>query len=375
MTARLTLTATAVMLCVVIGGTSGCLHGESENWRTATANEINDAFATIQAESSRWQQALADLQGRIPEEAQEWVRIELTNLATRSLQAATEQFRCQVDFLGSRVSAGLIRLRALVLREEVPSRPSVFCDVTPASVDMSVEPERRSKLDLSGYDFDQIPPLEVWLVRSADTLNVSQHLSRQTHYHMTLNLAGNGVPLDRSSQRLVFRQGDRDISFVPILQPKPRPCAVQPYAVPPSSRTYMPPHTGRGDKEFFGQVDITVRVGLEPHPSHLDVRLEMHAEQRTDDHSTASGGETYRLYTAPEGLTISQVTTSPLSDELSYYDTDWEDDSFDRGPGGPVHRFVIRGDHSGPDAGEWAQVTAKLNPITLVLTKTKDCEA
>jgi hypothetical protein len=72
------------------------------------------------------------------------------------------------------------------------------------AVDRSLIPTRLNRLEFYGYYFDTTQ-IQVLLDNSGGTVDESGKLARPTHYHLTLNLGGNGVQIGPTSQRLRLR--------------------------------------------------------------------------------------------------------------------------------------------------------------------------
>jgi hypothetical protein len=362
--------ALMVLAVIVLLLASGCGGGGSAQDETLSA--IDESIAMLNTNPSNWRDALDHAIAKLPVNADSTIRNELTNLSNRTVAAATEEFRCQTDFLGARAKEGLIRARAHASGQVYPKPEPVLCDITPALIDMNSPPEQRNQVALSGYDFDAAD-LQLFLVSPVRSIEVSDHLSRQTHYHATANLGASGVPISPEATKLSLASNGWEIGSVPIIQRTPPRCESESIGTDPVARTYLPPHVPPGDREFFGNVDITIKVYLLSTATHIDATIEMNAVEPAGDHTTARGtSEPFRVYTAPAGKVISAVLV-PLRDELAYHDSTWEDDTF-QGAGGAVRTYVARGDHYGEDAGTWTQVTVYFNAFNVQLTQTQDCQ-
>ncbi|MBO3087118.1 hypothetical protein J4038_02310 [Cellulomonas sp. zg-ZUI40] len=369
------------MLLGVALASSGCgITTTASNAATQLTAAINDAAIRLQAQTANVTTVLdkleADIAG-IDGELASVIRNELTDLTTRAVAAVGEEFRCNVDFVGQRVSDGLQELLDRVQGRETPLRPT-FCDVTPKSIDLTLEPERRNTVSISGFNFDtESPKVRVFQMIEGNALEVTQHMSRQTHYHMMLDLGGSspaeGIQVNEKTTSIIVRWGDNEITQIPVIQRPPLPsCVRSEFTHAPGTFTYMPPFTGRGDREFFGKVDVTVQVSLEVYQDHVDTRVRMHAEQYDDDHSTASGEVVYPVWTAPTGQRILGVKGPLVDTEVKYRDNDWEDDTF--GATGIVASYVIRAEGPREDAGTWAQVSATYNPLRIEMISTENCQ-
>jgi len=137
---------------------------------------------------------------------------------------------------------------------------------------------------------------------------------------------------------------------------------------------YYPPHT-RGDRELDGDTRIKVIAGLNfPDNNNRRVRfvIQMTAEEIGGDHSTAHGSEAFDLYVAPPGYKMETVRGAH-SDEIEYVDRTHYGDTFERGSGGPVKKFVVYGDRDGNDIGEYTSVKVEINPLEVRLVQVGQC--
>ena len=334
---------------------------------------IDQAIADLEADSSAWRSVLNRALDELPDEAQETIRRDLQNLLDRTIDAAGAQFRCNVDFLGDRALEGLYQIRADILGEDFQRTPAV-CGFTPKEIDLDWPSEKRKSIHVSGYNFDTDPPLSVTARTVGGKLvDLSDKLKRQTHYWQVLNLSAHeGFELDPDTTVIDFVWKDETWS-VPVLAATPRECAEDTVTIPTRDLYNLPPHTGQGDKEFFGNVDITVRTRLlkEDTGSHIDVELYMYATQPADDHTTAEGTVRDRYYTALPGQKILYIV-GPVEDEIFFHDGDWEEDVIERA-GSFVNQYVIHGDSWRDDAGIMTDVTAYFNPVQVRVIETGDC--
>lgn len=359
---------------------TGCSIGEKIDKVTDTVTDVtgdtiaalDNAIDTLDRNSASWQAVLQDTTSKLTKDAQSTVRNEVSDLLNRSVAATGGELRCNMDFVGARVRQALARIRARLLHQEVPPVEPALCQVVPAAVDMTLDPGRRTKLEFFGYDFDTTP-IKVTLHEGSNKRNVTSELDRLTHYHMTLNLGGNGVPLSKSSDRLTLEWQNRTISSIAVIQPTTPVCREKDHTEPP--RTYLsftPPHT-RGDKDFFGHgPEVWANARWINEGTHVNFRLWMKAQETKKDWSTAEGERVIQYYTAPPGWRIDRIV-SGMESTAHYIDTDHSDDRLGGGPNGPVKEFVFRGDRRGDEAGSHTGVDVTFNPLVLKLVEVANC--
>lgn len=373
---RTSLAVTAVMVATV---SAGCGNDpfQVEEPTTTAVGALDDAIATLDANSALWRTALQDAQEKLSGDAASLVREELTNLTNRAIAASGQEVRCNVDFIGARVRQGLIRLRERILGRAPPEFQPAFCQVIPDRVDLNLPPERRNSLVVAGYDFDTSPRVQLFHETADGLVDVSDRLDFTTPYTMTVNLAADGgVPLTPRSRRLVFRWNGQDIGSVGVLAPEQPKCAPkQEVLALPRTFSYHPPWTGQGDKEVFGKVDLWARATLLVEQRRVLLKVEMTAEQYDDDHSRAAGETTVTFFDAvPPGYEIDHVKLNSLSAEGRYRDHTWEAES--TGGDGFVSRWTWYGDTWKEDLGDpqgYSGVDVHTAPVTVVLRAAPDC--
>ena len=357
-------------LVMILQLLSGCVD-QLKPTLDRTTSAFDDAIRRIEQQSSSWQSVLRELEGKLTAAAQSTLRSEVQNTLLRAESAAGTKVRCIVDFMGDRVLEDLRQIReqikaALTGGRVQLQRQMKLCQVVPVAVDMSLEPGRRNLITFDGYNFDTLSGVKVTLNERQGggilAIDVTQYLTRQTHYHMILNLGENGVRLTANSQTIVltFPGGD---STIPVIQPSLPKCQTREDSVDIGNRTYRPPwDPTTGDREFFGKVDINVNVSVAMENNRLIGRIYMKAEQYDDDHTRAEGTDEFdAAYVVPQGWRFASITT-PAVDTFSYRDKTWEDDIFDRG-NGLVRQYVFVGDTATDEAGTKTQVTVDFNPV------------
>ena len=176
--------------------------------------------------------------------------------------------------------------------------------------------------------------------------NITNYLSKPSHYLMTLNVAASNFPFSYRSEEVIIDSLNEELSSLAVIQ------NYQTKIVTPGTRIFIPPHTN-GDKEYSGngpKVTCWVRLSLINNNTQVQSKIYMHARETKSDWTTASGTDSHIIYTAPTGKRISRIVTSPY-DSITYTDTNHGVDTFPRGNGGPVRQFEFIGDTSGDDAG------------------------
>lgn len=368
----------APLLIALLGGCDiadqiGKTTDKVEDITGSTVAALNNAIDALETNSASWQSVLQQTTSQLTKDAQSTVRNEISDLLNRSVAATGTELRCNTDFIGTRVRQALVRIRARLLHETVPPAEPALCHVVPPAVDMALDPARRNKLEFFGYDFDTTP-IKVNLVDQTRTVDVSGSLDRPTHYHMTLNLGANGVPLSSASNRMVLEWQSKQISSIAVIQPATPVCREKTETYTRSTYlSYTPPHTN-GDTEYSGNgPEVWANARWLNDGSRVSMRLWMKAKETKSDWTTAEGVRTEPYYTAPSGWRIESVTGGDVVSSAHYVDTDHNDDRQGGGPSGPIKEFVFRGDRDGKDAGSYTGVDVSFNPLTVKLVEVANC--
>ncbi len=349
------------------------LNDTAQNATQSAENVLRDALDALDRNSSNWQQVIRDAQSKLTEDAQSTIRNELNDILQRGIAAVGGEFRCNTDFVANRVRGAVQRLLAKITAQPIPPLEPGLCNVVPLAIDRSLVPQRLNNIAFYGYDFDRTD-IRARLINSNGQRDVSASLSKPTHYHMVLNLGGNGVPLTDKSQKVKIFYANTLLSELPVIQPATPVCKTKVITVPGSTITYMPPHT-RGDREFDGhgpKVSSSIRLEKKTDGSAVTVRLSMRAVETKSDWSTAEGSKVLTFYTAPSGWKVDSIE-GETQFVHSYIDGDHTDDVFNFGAGSLVNRITYRGDHKGKDAGVYTQMEAHFNPVRLQLVETANC--
>ncbi|WP_394758774.1 hypothetical protein [Flavobacterium sp.] len=338
-----------------------------------TENLIDDAIAEISTQSSSWQTTLQKLENKLVDDAQSTIKTEVQQLANRTIAASGIELRCNSDFLGTRVIQGLQRIKAELLNQSIPERKPVFCQVIPSEIRMSLAPDRRDKIDITGYDFDNQPNLKLFLYSNGQKTALTQYINRLTHYQIVLNLGNNGVTLNQNSDRITLEYNNQELSSIAVIQPQIPNCEIEDYSIPTSTLTFIPPHI-QGDTDFFGhgpRIDSDVNAFIENNT--IKVRVYMKAQETAWDNTKAEGFNVFTLYTAPSNRKIISIVSDDSSSQ-SYTDGNLEADYFQQGSGELVKRFVFTGDTAwGGESGTKTKVDVELNRLTIRLKQVGNC--
>lgn len=365
---------TFVLLFFILGcGLKRTIQDTAQDLTNNTAAMLDDAIDEISHESESWQSTLQELTEKLTDEAQSTIRNEVQNLANRTIAAAGSELRCNVDFLGARVVQALQRIKAELLKKPIPERSPAICQVIPSSIDMNLMPNRRNKVDISGYDFDN-QPLKLYLINNVnEKIDLTYAINRVSHYHLVLNLGSNGALLNEASSRLVLEYKDKEMSSIAVTQPVIPDCKEEEKSFSPDVITFIPEHT-QGDREYNGNgPNVNARVSIYIDNNTVKAKVYMRAKESKSDWSTAEGSAVLNIYTAPSNRRIVSIV-SDKETSINYIDSGHSEDFFEKGSGELIKRFAFVGDTDGDDAGTRTRVKVTFNRVVVKLKEIGNCK-
>jgi hypothetical protein len=228
-----TLSSLFAALCLA-GILSSCFKFEkeidkvNETAKQAVAT-LDKAINGLQSESVNWRQVLEETRDELVDETQSTIKNEVNNLIGNGIAAAGGEIRCNSDFIRNRMRQELIHVRNGVAQKVgVPLLPENIlepgvCQVTPTSIDLSLEPVRRNEIKLAGYDFDK-ENITVKLLNEDQEIDVTSELAQTSKYLLTLNLSPTrGVPFSDKSDKIIVRvaKTGKLLSEINVIQPPP----------------------------------------------------------------------------------------------------------------------------------------------------------
>lgn len=362
-----------------LGGLTSTLDQTNVELRNAV-DSFDRAIDSLARQSADWQVVVQDLERTIVADVQSTARVELTNLMRTGLLGAGGEFRCDAEFLRVRTERELRRIRnemaatlnaagvrpPIALLEIPPAEPHI-CSVVPAAVDISVDPGRRSMLDVYGYELRSVP-IGANLIDSAGArTNVTTSLGVISDTQMVLDLTSGGANLNDTHRQIAFAWNNRVQSVVRVLSPGSAApaCTTRTVMVTGDSQTFIPPHV-TGDQEFDGHGPcVRFRLGLNVDPlrSVLVANFNMNAFECDDafarprsDYTRAAGdGQAVLFRVANPGDQIESFNVDS-SFTFDYIDNDVQDDIYPFAGTSPVERLLFTGDTDGSEAGTRTKV-------------------
>ncbi len=345
------LTAVTLALQVVASFfiTSCNLLGSVTPRLTDAVTILDDAIDTLDSNSKQWQQVLRDTQRELVEAGQSTLSNEVSNLLSKSLSDVGIEAKCYTDFMRDRVKDDLKRIRANLTNESITLKP-VFCKPTPSSINFDlVEQGRVNSIEIAGYNLDSAN-IQVFLDNGQRKYDFTTALAVPSRYLMTLNVGANGVRLTDKSNKIIFKQGQRIISTVNVIQPIKREKEIV-YQIPTLKRI-CPRHI-RGDRDFAGHgpnVTASAKI-IVKNQRELFLQVYLNAKETQKDWTEAK----LINYRRPLNVNLPSqariISVSPNFSSTSYRDINHQLDSPSISGGSLVNKFEINGDTKGNDVG------------------------
>jgi len=199
-------------------------------------SSIERAITVLQEESRLWQSTLTNLEKDIRDDAESAIANEVQSLLNRGIGTAGVELRCDIDFVGKRMTQGLRRILAELDGAPPEALIPGFCQVDPTSVDLNLVAQGRLKsLNIYGYDMYENnkndSPLRVYL-RDRNGVEVAisgNAVAMPTHYLMTIQLNDPSIHLNSLSEKIVIKYGLDTLSTISI---QPRSLVQTDYCVP-----------------------------------------------------------------------------------------------------------------------------------------------
>ncbi len=196
------------------------------------AQALDRTTATLDNNSREWQHALNALTATLVAQGNSTVANEVTQLAQRGIATAGTEMRCNADFIGQRMKAGLQRIKSgIVPFIHSESDPPKVCQVVPEAFKLD---HCESIVGFYGYDFDATE-LTIFVQDYSGRLrDVSSRAARPTHYLMTLD-----------TSRILLTASDEKILLVDSRHKERGAIYSYSIAVPPVQSTPPPPERHR----------------------------------------------------------------------------------------------------------------------------------
>jgi hypothetical protein len=294
---------------------------------------FNRAISTVAELSDQWKQVANDLVPKLQAAGHQAIANDLQNLATRSINDAGVQFRCNVDYLRRRSQQILMSLKEALVKDEKMadkkgSVPPYFCSPSPAFVDLYVPIASRTNIVVYGFDLDALDKDNKGITltsvhKDGTRQDVSAAVFKTSFYQIVIDISPSGVQITPEIRSLEIGWGGKVLSEVPVIGPKIDKVQI----VPQQDLPWFLPKLTKGDADFDGTMIITARVRLEvlDDKTRLVARVFMVGHER-DEESTVEGEQNlpgYWLVQYTNGERIRRILSAQV-DELHFVPPDNE---------------------------------------------------
>ena len=427
-----------VLLCSICLHSCGIKAGLSRiDMRMAEAiHSMDKAIASLNVQSANWQTVITDLQEEITDEMQSTIRVEIDNLTRDAVLTAGTEVRCNSEFMRRKLRRELIDMRNSLAQSlnnklvnfggsayqfDLISQDLVepfICDIVPSAVDLSVDLERRQKIDIYGFDLRSIPIYVSYrsygMIRASTSLGVEEYntemavraarprrqvnvaelpriteniqmtnftilepwklfnqdvsgsISVLSDFHAVIDLTNAGADLPPNASEIILSWNNKLQSEIPILTHiQTLDCSITPQDLASNLvENYIPPHV-HGDKDFGGngpcmRLDISLSVDAAKRNLNATIKLDAYECRGNwtpkNDVTRAKGMKTITLFTADEGETITGFNAATYFRD-TYRDTNHNPFISYYAGTSPVEKVEWIGDTGGKEAGTKTGVT------------------
>lgn len=310
----------------------------------------------------------------LPQKVKDIVQNDLHDLTQSAINSTSNQFKCNIDFVRTRLKDGLINMkRKLTLKLKghekdtlslIPAPPTI-CDCDPLIIDQD---RVVRKITFSGFN---IPgKLHMSGVKSdGSIIDMSQSLAYPNEYNITFPVDQN---LLNSFERLRLSYPGMLNREILILPKRPVLCkqnTINPLPNPAGLSFTADRKYGPGDADFAGHgpqvtIDGTLKISLDR--KSVICRVDFDAQETEDNHSNVGYFKEFPIYTADDDKTISEII-SPKEFHISFVDDNHDENLI--GPNGFVTSMLVRGDHDGDDIPTYTGATMNFGQLKLIVAE------
>lgn len=338
---------------------------------------LDEAIGSLETQSADWQQIVARLGDRLPEDAKAIVR-QVEEASRNVIATGGVEMRCNVDFFGRRLKESLQRLRnSIEPRYTVPPLRPVICQVSPDVITLTADrrldlPAGSTVVRMFGYNLD-VPDRRLLLTSTTGSQqrDLTGCVDAPTTYQMTLNLGTNACLADIQAAGVTWRHikldGFSDEAqsprTLPITYAPPRACRSRTVNIEPGTVSLSGLSNTQGDKDFWNNIRYTVSARLLQDGRAVRVSVDMAAEEMGGDRTGFRGSMTRSLNLAvPQDHIVTAIETPRSASKTRTVDTHTETDIVP--DTGLVSRWTVRLNKQGDD-NRFIGADVKLNRITV----------
>jgi hypothetical protein len=334
---------------------------------TDTVVVLERAVSAFASPSADYRKIFQDALAALPSHSEDFVKADITTFLRRAPDAQSD-FKCAPDFVRYRARKELLRLKDTLLDSAPqPARPQ-FCYAVPLAID----PMRPMvPIEIYGYDFDR-EPVQLLLMDNFGFRDVTFAVVERTHYHLTLDLQGNGVKFSAANQTIALTMGHLIEHSIPLIQPDTPLCSSHIEEIPAGKViAYAPPPIAGLRTTTVGQsARVLANAVLDYESNKVDATVCMTAVETNEQRTAISGCAVEYVYTSDPDRLIEWVFGGS---QASFDSTAHRPESGVRKPtsNDPVARWMFPGLDPTSRSTTEAQVAVRLRPIRLVSTTTE----
>jgi hypothetical protein len=233
---------------------------------------LDDAIQALSRPSANTRRILERVSDKLLSQGDGTLQRDIRNFLAR-LPRELDEFPCAADFLRSRASRELDRLKERLLGSTPQPLEPAVCYSKPSVLEAKVVARANGVLELYGFDFDQSAP-ELVLIHNGSFEDVSTALTLRNQFHLTVKTGRDGVPFSRDSEALGVAWGHILHYTIPIVQEATALCKPRVENIPAGTVVrFSPPRFGEGIARIQGTRKIWGKVELETVANALEVRL------------------------------------------------------------------------------------------------------
>jgi|GEM_PF-5485740 len=362
-----------LLLLLVISSFVGC--HDLDNDLKSAALDVDATTNKLTGTASQMQGEIDKLSKEIPDDVKKLIDNDLNDVIQTSIDATSNNFKCDVEFVRTRLTKSLGNLKVAILshlkknkdkKMEAIAISPMICNCMPLVIDQ--DKPRINKIIFSGYDFPK-SGMKIYAKRdNGDSVDLSRHLAQPTQFNITFAADMDTLQYyDRLSLQYPGLEGNREILILPK---QPIPCnqeARNITATPAGYSFVAQNHPCCSDNEFKGHgpvINFTGDLRISDDKKSILCKIHFSAAETQKDNSTVYHDAEFSIYKSDPKTQIAEILT-PTHFEYNYTDDNEEDDQF--GANGFVSMAVIRGDHQGDDIGTYTGATINFSNMRVTL--------
>lgn len=358
-------------------GCDGIFHRLDDDLNRA-ALDVDATTNKLTGTADQMREEVNKLSKEIPDDVKNLINNDLNDVIQTSIDATSNEFKCDVGFVQTRLTQNLKNLKNRILSNLKKNKDKkmnyiaitpMICNCTSLVIDQDKPPI--NKVIFSGYNFPR-SGMKIYAKRdNGDSLDLSNHLAQPTEFNIAFAVDMDTLKYyDRLSLQYPGLQGNREVLILPK---KPLLCVegAKDITANPAGYSFIAQnHPCCGDYDFAGHgpvINFTGDLRISDDKKSILCKIHFSAAETQKDNSTVYHDNEFTIYKCDPLTQISEILT-PKHFEYNYTDDNHEVDQF--GPNGFASMAVIKGDHSGDDIGTYTGATVNFSNMRVTLV---DC--